>query len=72
MPLPTVTSDDSEKSYIEKCMISQGKEKDLTDEKVRKQSLAICFSKFRDRFVESRGDEGAPPKSMFQILKETD
>ena len=66
MPLPSVTSDDSEKTYVAKCMTFRGKEKDLTDEKERKQSLAMCFSEFR----RERGIKENAPKSMFQIIKE--
>lgn len=66
MPLPKVTPADSEKSYIKKCMISRGEEKDLTDEKEREQSLAMCFSNFR----RERGIKENAPKSMLQILEE--
>ena len=66
MPLPSVTPKDSEKSYIEKCMISRSKEKDLTNEDERKRSLAMCFSKFRT----DRGISESAPKTMYQITKE--
>ena len=68
MPLPKVIPVDTEKSYLKKCMISRADEKDLTDEKERKQSLAMCFSNFR----RERGIKEKAPKTMFQILKENE
>lgn len=66
MPLPKVDPKDSEKGYVEKCMKFRSKEKDLTDEAERKQSLAMCFSNFR----RERGIKESAPKSMYQILQE--
>jgi len=66
MPLPNVSANDSEKSYIEKCMIFRSKEKDLTNEDERKRSLAMCFSKFKT----DRGIKENASKSMYQIIKE--
>lgn len=68
MPLPKVNPKEGEKEYIEKCMRFRSKEKDLTDEKERKQSLAMCFRTFRD----ARGISENAPKSMYQILKEAE
>jgi hypothetical protein len=68
MPLPKVNPKEGEKEYVARCMKERSDKTDLKDEGERKQSLAMCFRKFRD----DRGIPENAPKSMYQILKENE
>jgi len=66
MPLPKPKKDEKEREFISRCMLFHDKDGkfDLSDEKQKKQAIAICYSQLRE------SNSNKEFKTLSQILKE--
>lgn len=69
MPLPKPNNGETESEFIARCMTFLDKEKNLKDEKTRKQALAICYSQYK-RNVKAEGRKQIFSNFLLELNKD--